>query len=392
MDFIMKLFVRGYGGNADTAIRGKSGRVAGVIGIFINILLFIIKLVAGLVSGSVAMMADAVNNLTDSISSIVAIIGFKLSEKPADDDHPFGHARIEYISGIIISFIMVFLGLQFGMASIEKIITPEETNYSPILFIILVVSILLKLWQSLFYKSVAKTIDSDTLRATSADSRNDVISTTAILIGAVISVIFGVNLDGFLGLLVAVFIIISGIMLVLETSNPLLGLAPDAKLVRMIHDKIMSYDGVIGTHDLAVHSYGKGNCFASVHCEVPAETDILESHDIIDNIEHDFMREHGINLVIHMDPVVTSDARTNELRRDISASVTEIYPEASVHDFRVVWGKTHSNLVFDVAVPFSEKDSNKTITDKLTKMVKDKDITYNLVLTIDRTSLVNLDY
>lgn len=387
MKFLMKLFVKDYERSGeDSLVRGKAATVAGGIGIASNLLLFIIKLIASLISGSVAMIADAINNLTDSVSSIVTIIGFKLAARPADDNHPFGHARMEYISGIIISFIMVFLGLQFGMNSIEKIVKPEETLYTPVVIAILVISIAIKFLQSMFYSSVGKQINSDTLIATAVDSRNDVVSTLAILIGAVISLITGINLDGVLGLLVAAFIVYSGIKLIGETSDPLLGLAPDSGLVSRIHEKIMSYDGVIGTHDLTVHNYGEGKCFASVHCEVPAEVDILLSHDIIDNIEREMLKEMNINLVIHMDPVVTSDERTNKLREDIDASIREIYPSASMHDFRVVWGITHSNLVFDVALPFSEKDSDREITNKLTKMVKDKDPDYNLVLTIDRTS------
>lgn len=392
MDFLLRFFIKGYPENIDTIMRGKAGKAAGVVGIATNILLFVIKLLGGLISGSIAMLADAVNNLTDSVSSIVTIVGFRLAEKPADDGHPFGHARMEYISGVMISFIMVFLGFQFGMSSFEKILAPEYTEYSTAVIVILILSILIKLWQSLFYRAVGKRIGSQTLIATAADSRNDVVSTLAILLGAVLSLLTGLHLDGYIGLLVAIFIAVSGIRLIIETANPLLGTAPDLELVKKIHDKIHSYDGVIGMHDLAIHSYGEGQCFASVHCEVPAEEDILVSHDIIDNIERDFLRDMDIHMVIHLDPVVTSDERTNALREDIIASVAELYPAFSVHDFRVVWGITHSNIVFDVAVPFSEPDSDARINQRITEMIREKDELYRVVLTIDRVSQISMDY
>lgn len=392
MDFLLKFFIKGYPDHIDTNMRGKAGKAAGLVGIGTNVLLFAIKLLGGLISGSIAMLADAVNNLTDSVSSIVTIVGFRLAEKPADDGHPFGHARMEYISGVMISFIMVFLGFQFGMSSFEKILAPEYTEYSAAVIVILILSILIKLWQSLFYRAVGKRIGSQTLTATAADSRNDVVSTLAILLGAVISLFTGLHLDGYIGLLVAIFITVSGVRLIIETANPLLGTAPDLELVKKIHDKIHSYEGVIGMHDLAIHSYGEGKCFASVHCEVPAEEDILISHDIIDNIERDFLRDMDIHMVIHLDPVVTSDERTNALREDIMASVAELYPNFSVHDFRVVWGITHSNIVFDVAVPFSEPDSDARINERITKMIQEKDELYRLVLTIDRVSQISMDY
>ena len=301
----MKAFVPGYGAQDTPQVREKSGKVAGAVGIATNLLLFAIKLAAGLVSGSVAVMADAVNNLTDSGSSIVMLVGFKLAGKPADEKHPFGHARIEYLSGVIVSFIVLFLGLELGRTSFEKIISPQPADFSALALVILVVSVLLKLWQCFFYRSVGKTIHSDTVFATSSDSRNDAIATTVVLLGALITRFTSVNLDGFLGLAVAVFIVVSGVKLIMETGNPLLGTAPDAALVRTIYEKILSYPGIFGIHDLTVHNYGEGKCFASVHCEVPAEEDILVSHDIIDNIERDFQRDMGIQLVIHLDPVVT---------------------------------------------------------------------------------------
>lgn len=388
-DFIMKALVPGYGKKDEPQIREKSGRVAGAVGIVTNFLLFVIKLIAGFVSGSVAIMADAVNNLTDSGSSIVMLVGFKLAGKPADEKHPFGHARIEYLSGVIVSFIVLFLGLELGMTSVEKIITPQDAEFSTVALAILLVSILIKLWQCFFYRSVGKTIHSDTVFATSSDSRNDVIATSVVLLGALITRFTSLNLDGFLGLAVAIFIVISGVKLIMETGNPLLGMAPDEKLVRTIYEKILSYDGIFGIHDLTVHNYGEGKCFASVHCEVPAERDILVSHDIIDNIERDFQRDLGIHLVIHLDPIVTEDERTNKLREQVRKLLRVVYPQASMHDFRVVWGVTHSNVVFDVAVPFSLKESDQQIRDRIDEAVKTLDPDYRTVLTIDREGTVN---
>ena len=386
---IMRAFVPGYGQRDDAQVREKSGKVAGAIGIATNLLLFAIKLAAGFLSGSVAVMADAVNNLTDSGSSIVMLVGFKLAGKPADEKHPFGHARMEYLSGVIVSFLVLFLGLELGRTSVEKIISPQPADFNLLALGILAVSVVIKLWQCFFYRSVGKTIHSDTVFATSSDSRNDAIATTVVLLGALITRFTGANLDGVLGLAVAVFIVISGVKLVIETGNPLLGVAPDEALVKQIYEKILSYEGVFGIHDLTVHNYGEGKCFASVHCEVPAERDILLSHDIIDNIERDFEKDLGIHLVIHLDPIVTGDERTNKLREQVGKLLHVVVPQASMHDFRVVWGVTHSNVVFDVAVPFSLQDSDQQIQERISQAVQMLDPTYRTVITVDREPTVN---
>ncbi len=386
-DFIMRLLVKGYGITESLEVREKSGRAAGAVGIATNLLLFLIKFITGFFSHSLAIMADAINNLTDSGSSIIMLVGFKLAGKPADEEHPFGHARIEYLSGVIVSFIVLFLGLQLGMSSIEKIFHPEVTEYGWTALFVLVVSVLIKLWQCLFYRKVGRQIHSEALLATSEDSRNDVAATGVVLLGAVITRLSGWNLDGFLGLAVALFIVVSGVKLIMDTGNPLLGVAPEKALVREIYEKIMSYEGIIGIHDLTVHNYGIGQCFASVHCEVPAETDILLSHDVIDNIERDFLKEENIHLVIHLDPVVTSDGRTNALREQVRDRVKKKYPQVTIHDFRVVWGVTHSNIVFDVAAPYSLTDSDETIRRNLDEELRKLDESYRMVITIDRESM-----
>ena len=383
-DLILRIFVRDHKNTEDPAVRDKCGRVAGAVGIVTNFLLFLMKIIVGTVFHSVSVTADAVNNLTDSGSSVVTLIGFKMASKPADEKHPFGHARIEYLSGVIVSFIVIFLGLQLGMSSIEKILTPEENALTPVALVVLVISILAKLWQCLFYRKVGRMIKSESVEATSKDSRNDVIATSVVLLGAVITMLTGVNLDGYMGAAVALFIVFSGVQLTISTADPLLGQAPEGELVQTITEKMLSYPGIIGMHDLAVHNYGVGRCFASAHCEVVAKNDILVSHDLIDNIERDFSRDLCIHMVIHLDPVIVGDARTDALHRKVQSLVTALYPTVTIHDFRVIWGVTHSNIVFDAAVPFSVKDSDAVITQKLEAEIQKLDPDYRTVVTIDR--------
>lgn len=383
-DLILRIFVRDHKNTEDPAVRDKCGRVAGAVGIVTNFLLFLMKIIVGTVFHSVSVTADAVNNLTDSGSSVVTLIGFKMASKPADEKHPFGHARIEYLSGVIVSFIVIFLGLQLGMSSIEKILTPEENALTPVALVVLVISILAKLWQCLFYRKVGRMIKSESVEATSKDSRNDVIATSVVLLGAVITMLTGVNLDGYMGAAVALFIVFSGVQLTISTADPLLGQAPEGELIQTITEKMLSYPGIIGMHDLAVHNYGVGRCFASAHCEVDAKNDILVSHDLIDNIERDFSRDLCIHMVIHLDPVIVGDARTDALHRKVQSLVTALYPTVTIHDFRVIWGVTHSNIVFDAAVPFSVKDSDAVITQKLEAEIQKLDPDYRTVVTIDR--------
>ena len=381
---LIRLFVRNWENTDSPAVRGSYGKLAGITGVVTNLLLALMKLLSGWFFNSIAIMADAVNNLSDSASSIVTLVGFKLSSKPADAKHPYGHARIEYISGMIVSFIVVVLGVQLAQSSIDKILVPEESSFTWVTIGVLVVSILLKLWQGLFYRKIGKTISSTTLEATSTDSLNDVISTSAVLVGIIITLCTGVNLDGWLGLLVAVLITISGIRLVMETSQPLLGMAPSQELVQSIYSRILSYDGIIGLHDLEVHSYGEGRIFASVHCEVDADQDIMISHDIIDNIERDFLQDSGIHLVIHLDPVQIHDDRTQKLYHQVREMVAQLSPEYSIHDFRVVWGTTHSNLIFDMVVPYGLSQSDEEVARAMGQLIQERlGKNYFAVVTID---------
>ncbi len=375
--------------------RDRCAAAAGFVGIISNVFLAALKIIIGIISGSIAITADAVNNLTDAGSSVITIIGFKLSEKPADAEHPYGHKRIEYITGLIVSMVITILGVQFLINSFESIFEPSATEYSIPAFVILIISIIVKLWQSSFYTTVGRHIDSTTLAATASDSRNDAITTSALLLGAFIAKLASIDLDGILGCAVALFIIKSGISLIIETADPLLGLAPDPKLTRSIGDKILSYEGVLGYHDLMIHNYGPDRCFVSVHVEVPAEQDILVSHDIIDNIEFDFLRETGMHVVIHLDPVITNNAEMNDLHSEVADIVgklsAELGVELSMHDFRVVKGQTHTNLIFDVAVPFDIKLTDHELRERIAHEIHRLSPTYNSVITCDRCYSQTID-
>jgi cation diffusion facilitator family transporter len=381
-NFLIKVFVKNPENTSNPATRRHYGNFAGIVGIATNILLFVMKIIVGTLSGSISITADAVNNLTDSGSSLVTLVGFKISGKPADSDHPYGHGRMEYIAGLIVSFIVVILGYQLIASSVGKIIRPQETEFTVYTIIVLAASVAIKIWQCLFYRRIGRKIDSLTLMATSADSRNDALSTTSVLFAAVITMLTGFNLDGYMGAAVGLFVIISGIKLILETISPLLGKAPRKELVDRIHRKVLSYDHIIGIHDLSVHSYGECECFASLHCEVPAEQDVMLSHDIIDNIERDFLEE-GIHLVIHLDPVVTGDEKTNELKEKVERLIERISPLIGIHDFRVVWSITHTNLIFDVVVPFQFKWRDHELIVMISERISELDDTYHAVITVD---------
>jgi len=389
--FLVKLFVKDHKDTTSPRVRESYGKFAGVVGIASNLLLFLIKIVIGTVFNSIAITADAVNNLSDSGASLVALLGFKLSAKPADEEHPFGHARIEYISGLIVSFIVVILGVQLIQSSVAKIFNPEPTQFGILVIIALAISILIKLWQFGFYRKIGRTIKSTTLQATAVDSRNDVLSTAAVLAAASISRLTGFNLDGYMGVVVALFIVVSGVQLVIETSSPLLGAAPPKDLVKKIYKKILGYEGILGLHDLTVHSYGPGRYFASVHCEVAASQDIMVSHEIIDDIERDFKEEMDIELVIHMDPIDVDDERTNALREKVFNLIKDISPQLGMHDFRVVWGTNHSNLIFDVEVPYKFELSDQEVEDAVTEKIKAMDAKFNTVITIDHDYVPRLE-
>ena len=315
IEFLIRRFVPDWQQVQRTDVRERYGTLAAAVGILSNIFLCIIKGLIGLFSGSIAVTADAVNNLSDAGSSVITLLAFKIAGKPADEEHPYGHARMEYISGMAVSFIIILLGLELMGSSFEKILHPEEVGVSALTYLVLIVSIAVKLWQGMFNRNLGKRISSEALQATAADSLNDVFSTGAVLLSTLVYQFTAIPIDGWVGMLVAIFITVSGVKLIMETGSPLLGQAPDPQMVRELEEKITAYDGVIGIHDLQVHNYGPGRVFATVHAEVPANRDILVSHDIIDNIEREVLLDHGVNLVIHLDPIVVDDPEVNALRR-----------------------------------------------------------------------------
>lgn len=382
-NWLVKKFIKDYENTQDINVRASYGKLSGKIGILCNVFLFIGKFLAGTVSGSVSITADAVNNLSDAASSIISLIGFKMAEKPADEDHPYGHARYEYLSGLTVAVMIILIGFELFKTGFDKVLHPTAVDFSVISAVVLLISILIKLWMSLFNKSLGKKINSSALEATAADSRNDVISTAAVLSASVISHFLKINLDGYMGIAVAVFILYSGIGLVKDTLDPLLGKAPDPELVDYIQNKILSYDGVLGTHDLMIHDYGPGRKFASVHVEMAAEEDVLKSHDVIDNIERDFLANDSLNIIVHFDPIVTKDAIVNDLRSWLLEQVKSIDNRLSIHDLRVVPGTTHTNLIFDCVMPNSLNLSPSELKLKIRKLVNDKYPNYYCVITVD---------
>ncbi len=382
-ELLLRLFIKETPGRTEQAMRRRYGTLSGVVGICTNIALVAGKLAVGLVSGSISIIADAVNNLSDAASSIVTLVGFRMAAKPADREHPFGHARFEYLSGLVVSIMILLIGVELLKSSVDKIIHPEPINASLITVIVLLLSALLKLWQGSFYRTVGKRISSAALMASATDSMSDVVSTTAVLFSTAIAWQTGLQLDAYMGLAVAVFILYSGIKMIKETLSPILGEAPDEALVLEIEQRIKGYDGVIGMHDLMVHNYGPGNSFASAHVEVDAKADILKSHDLIDNIEREISRELGIQLVIHHDPVVTDDPELNELMAYVTGVVVGIDPSLNLHDFRIVRGPTHTNLIFDVVVPCGWATPHAELADAIAAQIKRRDPTLYAVITID---------
>ena len=382
IEFLIRRFVPDWQQVQRTDVRERYGTLAAAVGILSNIFLCIIKGLIGLFSGSIAVTADAVNNLSDAGSSVITLLAFKIAGKPADKEHPYGHARMEYISGMAVSFIIILLGLELMGSSFEKILHPEEVGVSALTYLVLIVSIAVKLWQGMFNRNLGKRISSEALQATAADSLNDVFSTGAVLLSTLVYQFTAIPIDGWVGMLVAIFITVSGVKLIMETGSPLLGQAPDPQMVQELEEKITAYDGVIGIHDLQVHNYGPGRVFATVHAEVPANRDILVSHDIIDNIEREVGHEMNLNLVIHMDPVVTDDERLNQLHAQVQQIVAGIDSNLSMHDFRAVFGPTHTNLVFDVVVPPGFSLSDSELSRRIEQQVQTLG-SYFCVITVD---------
>ncbi|MDD4291263.1 MAG: cation diffusion facilitator family transporter [Clostridia bacterium] len=353
MKLFKRLFIKDWKNVSDLAVRVRYGKTAAIFGLASNMALFVAKIIIAVLSGSISVIADAVNNLSDMATSTVTLIGFKLTGIPADKEHPFGHARYEYVSGLIVAVVMLAVGAVLGFTSVKKILLPEEVVFGVDTLVVLTVAIFVKAFQMLLYRDFGKSIDSLTLVACSKDSRNDVIATSAVLFSAIIAKYFDINIDAYIGLAVSIFVIISGIGLVKDSINPLLGEALSEEKAAELKGIIASYDGVLGVHDLCVHSYGVGKLFAVVHVEVDRKGDIMVSHDLMDRIERDFWDKFAINLTIHMDPVDTDDALAGELEREAEA-LLESFGKTEIHDFRVKRGGAHTDIFFDVMLSQEE--------------------------------------
>ena len=383
-DLILKLFVKDYGKSDSSEVRHAAGSAVAIIGMAVNILLAAMKIFAGIISGAISITADGLNNLSDAGSQVVSLISFKISAKPADRDHPFGHARIEYVASMIVAFLVLTVGFELVTESVTKIFAPVMAEYSTLVLIILAVSVCVKLWLFSFGRIAAKRLRSDVIRATSADSLSDAIATFAVLVAAIIAKLTGVQTDAYMGVAVSVVILIAGIKILNDTKNSILGSAPEPEVVESIAQMSGDYPEILGIHDMVVHNYGPGNTIASFHAEVDGSANVFVTHDAIDNLEKRLYNELGVRATVHMDPIVTDDERVSELRVKVAAAVKEIDARLGIHDFRFVEGETHTNLIFDVTVPFEIKDSDNDVKDKVSSAVSKLGANYFTVITIDR--------
>ena len=385
-DFLVNKFIKDSTNIESTEVRTRYGMLASVVGIFCNVLLFSVKLTIGLILSSLAVTADAFNNLSDAASSIISFIGVKMAGKPADAEHPFGHGRIEYIAALIVSFLVIEVGFTFFKSSISKILHPEEISFDLVPFIILILSILVKLWMAFFNNKLGKRIDSKVMLATAADSLGDVITTSATVLSIIICHFTSINVDAIAGLIVSAIVIWSGISIAKDTLEPLIGERVPAELYQKITDIVESYDGIVGTHDLIVHNYGPNRSMATIHAEVPNDINIDVSHEIIDKIERDVKKDLNILLVIHMDPVEMRDEEVLSLREKTSRIVHALDPELNFHDFRVLKENEQRNLIFDLVIPdsYSEKDANR-VMHQLVSLLHEMDENVECIITLDRS-------
>ncbi len=382
---LVKLFVRDSENIRNPHVRTAYGTLGSVAGIVTNILLAILKYVAGMLSGSISVTADAINNLSDAGASIISLVGVKLSAKPADKGHPYGHGRVEYISALAVSFLVLLMGIELFKSSIDKIINPVPVNFSIVSLCILIFSIFAKLWLGFFNKKLGKKINSAPMMAVMKDCFSDCLATGVAAIAIIVSAFSDINIDGYLGIIVACFIFIAGFNILKDTMADLLGKPAEKEFVNEITDKILSYDKIVGVHDMIIHDYGPGRKFASAHAEVPSNEDIMEIHDIIDLIERDILNEYGMIISIHMDPIVVDDEKINALRQMTSSLVTEISEEMSIHDFRVVDGPTHTNLIFDLIVPHKYHLNNDEVRSEIENKLSKIDERYFAVITVEHS-------
>lgn len=382
MNFLVRRFIKNYQDTKDANVRTNVGKLSGIVGIFSNLFLFVIKFVIGTIVHSVSIQADGVNNLTDAGSNIISILSFHLANKPADKDHPFGHERTETIASLFVGILILVLGFETAKESISKVIHPGSIDFRIASVIILLISIIVKFWMYAYNKKLSKTYDSSLLDATALDSISDVCGTTAVLVSTLLSPVLHFNLDGYMGIVVSGIILYGAYGLLRDMINSLIGEAPDPELVHNIVDRIMAHPAILGVHDMMLHNYGPNKIFASAHVEVDSSKDIFETHDHIDNIEREVKENMNIDLVLHMDPVKVNDPETELYRAKVVKAIHQIDPKWGFHDFRIVSGPTHVNLVFDLVIPFEEKYSQEEIEDMLLKHIQsDKKIYF--VLTID---------
>ncbi len=384
-DLLIRIFIKDSKSISSPQVRAKYGMLSGFAGITVNIILCIIKFAIGAITGSIAITGDAFNNLSDAASSVVSLFGFKLASKPADKEHPYGHGRLEYLCGMAVGALILFMGFELVKSSISKIITPEKTAFSWVAVIVLAVSILGKIWLAVFNKKIGKTINSETIAAVATDSINDIIATTASIVALVLSNYFTLPFDGIFGVIVSGFVLWAGFGVFKSTVSPLLGQPPTEETVRAIEDKILSYDGILGVHDLIIHDYGPGRCFVSAHAEVSSQTDIMESHDLIDVIEQDITAETGYSITLHMDPLVENDETINAAKAMVTEIAKSIESTLSIHDFRVVSGPHHTNLIFDLVIPFSVKTDSAVIIGQINSALEKLEKNYYAVITVDRS-------
>ena len=384
--FLIRCFIKRPDDVKDAAVRTAYGNLASLVGMACNILLCIGKLLAGTLFGSIAIMADALNNLSDASSNVVSLIGFRLAAKAPDAEHPYGHARYEYLAGLVVSVTILAIGLSLLKESALKVLHPTPVAFSWLSIGVLAASILVKLWLSGFNRVVGKKINSETLMATAADSRNDVLTTGAVLLSTILCSLTGYGIiDGIMGVGVAAFILWSGWGLVMDTLSPLLGESPSPELVEHIERTVMSYPGVLGVHDLMVHDYGPGHQFASLHVEFPAETDPLTAHDVIDNIENDFLKKDRLQVTIHYDPIVTADASVGVLRARLKEHARQLDPRLSIHDLRIVPGDSHTNVLFDLVFPAGYTGDIDQMLAKMCQFVKEQDPKYCCVVKVEQS-------
>ena len=382
-DWLVQRCIRRPEDGSDPAVRQAYGLLSGGVGIVLNLLLSAGKFVAGVLTGSIAVTADAFNNLSDAGSSVVTLVGFRMAAKRADDDHPFGHGRIEYLSGLAVAVAILVVGLELAKSSLEKVLHPVEVAFSWLSVGILCTSILVKLWMFFFNRNLSRRIDSAAMMATATDSLSDAAATSAVLLGTLVGHFADLHIDGWVGILVAGFILRAGWGAAKDTLDPLLGQSPDPGLVRGIQEAVLGRPEIVGMHDLVVHDYGPGRCMASLHAEVPMDADILVIHDVIDNLERELRRKLGVEVVIHMDPIAVGDPRTDALKAQVTELVRRIDPDMTIHDFRMTAGPEHTNLIFDVAVPYHCRLEDEQVQEAIGAAVKALPGNYYTVVSVD---------